>query len=187
MKNTPTPLPIQVINESLIIDPTSNTWLRWKIRPRHHFSFDGSWKTFNSRNAGKVAGYKLNSGTGKCYYKVTIDGILYSAHRIVYALAHGIDPANLEIDHIDSNSLNNNPKNLRLATRSQNCKNQKIGSANKSGFKGVHWSITNKKWIAMITNNKKGKNLGSFDCIQEAAAAYEKAAMELHGEFARFE
>ena len=52
-------------------------------------------------------------------------------------MRNGSIDSNLDIDHIDGNSKNNKIENLREATLSQNCQNQKIRNTNTSGTKGV--------------------------------------------------
>ena len=94
-------------------------------------------------------------------------------------------PADLYVDHIDGDRLNNRRDNLRLATHAENMRNMKRPRTNTSGFKGVYWSRQHSKWRARIMHNGKQHCLGLFDCPQEAHAAYCKAAEELHGEFAR--
>ncbi len=88
------------------------------------------------------------------------------------------------VDHKDGNTLNNCKTNLRICNNQQNCSNQKIRSNNTSGYKGVYFSKKNKKFMAQININGKAKNLGSFISAKEAAIAYNKKAMEIHGEFA---
>jgi hypothetical protein len=91
------------------------------------------------------------------------------------------------VDHIDGNGLNNRRSNLRLASKSNNAMNSKKRSDNKSGFKGVCLHKTSGKWRSYITINKHQRSLGYYDTPEEAHEAYRRAAMELYGEFARFE
>ena len=102
-------------------------------------------------------------------------------------MANGTDPGQLEVDHIDRDSLNNNPENLRLATHAQNAMNRRATCINSSGKKGVGWNKICNKWEARITVGRRKKFLGNFDSIEDAVAAYKKAAIELHGEFASYD
>jgi AP2 domain len=87
-------------------------------------------------------------------------------------------------DHRNGNPLDNRRRNLRKATGPQNKQNRKIFSNNKSGFKGVYWHKTHKKWVAVIGYKGKIINLGDFNSDKEAARARDKMAKKLHGEFA---
>lgn len=53
------------------------------------------------------------------------------------------------------------------------------------GFKGVDFHKNTKKYRARITVHRKSHCLGYFYTPEEAAAAYAKASLELHGEFGR--
>lgn len=109
-------------------------------------------------------------------------------HQIIFVRMLGRELVKGEIvDHIDRDGLNNRRENLRLATRSENGRNQKCRSDNTSGYKGVHWHKGTRKWIAQIRLNGKAKHLGLFKTPEEAHVAYQEAAKELFGEFARFE
>lgn len=91
----------------------------------------------------------------------------------------------MTIDHIDGNGQNNDPANLRLATRSQNQHNRGASKNNTSGFKGVYLEKKVNRWKSAICLNGKLRHIGLFDTKEEAHAAYVKAAEQLHGTFAR--
>lgn len=98
----------------------------------------------------------------------------------------GLRDRRLEADHIDGDPLNNRRSNLRVCTRRQNAYNQGIRSNNTSGFKGVSYSQSRKKWVARIRLPDGSRpELGGFDSPEAAGAAYKTAAERLHGSFAR--
>ncbi len=88
-----------------------------------------------------------------------------------------------EIDHRNLNPLDNRKMNLRRCTDSQNHANQGIRKNNTSGCKGV--SRAGEKWRAYIVKNYKQISLGYFPTKEEASKAYENAAIQIYGEFAR--
>jgi len=94
-------------------------------------------------------------------------------------------PQNMEVDHINHDKLDNRRANLRICTRSQNLCNRVLSKRNTSGYKGVSWNKDEEKWQANITKNYKSRTIGLYNTLEEAYAAYCKAAKELHGEFAR--
>lgn len=87
------------------------------------------------------------------------------------------------IDHIDGDKLNNSRCNLRQCSQAENSRNTKLAKNNSSGFKGVSLDV-NGKWRARIWINRKEIRIGTFDNIADAASAYDKAALEIHGDFA---
>lgn len=95
--------------------------------------------------------------------------------------------AGLLVDHIDGNGLNNRRSNLRLATVQQNAFNTPpYRCAGKvSRYKGVHFEPDRNKFKAVIKIDGKMKTLGRFDTEVAAALAYNVAAMESFGSFAR--
>lgn len=92
-------------------------------------------------------------------------------------------PPGFEVDHINGNPLDNRRNNLRIVTHSQNQKNMRTSP--KSGYKGVSWQKKAKKWQVHLMNNGKKYYLGLFCDIKEAAKAYNIAALEHFGEFAK--
>ena len=94
-------------------------------------------------------------------------------------------PDGMETDHINGDSLDNRRENLRICTHAENLRNRKMNSGNKSGYKGVYWFSQRGKWRAAITLNGKNVHLGLFTDPADAAKAYDKAAQEHFGEFAR--
>jgi hypothetical protein len=90
-----------------------------------------------------------------------------------------------EIDHIDGDGLNNCRSNLRAATHSQNQGNTRKRLGTSSQFKGVCWSKCAGKWRAYIRSDGKLKFLGYFASEFEAAQAYNSAALEKWGSFAK--
>jgi hypothetical protein len=89
-----------------------------------------------------------------------------------------------KVDHRNGNGLNNRRYNLRTATDSQNQMNKRIGRNNTSGFKGVSFQKSARKFKAYIRKEGKLHHLGLFMTAEEAAAAYNRKALELFGEFA---
>lgn len=103
-------------------------------------------------------------------------------HRVIMNARKG-----QEIDHRDNNGLNNQKSNLRFCTRSQNMANRRIDRDNKTGFKGVRFIGRQpfNPWRAQIGVGGKLVDLGSHPTAQEAAEAYNRAALEYFGEYAK--
>ena len=102
--------------------------------------------------------------------------------REVLKLA-GIKPG-VHNDHRNGDTRDNQLRNLRPATPSQNGGNQSKHRNNKSGFKGVSWHIKTRKWLAQIRFAGKVEYLGVFPDPKDAAREYNKAAKRLFGRFA---
>ncbi len=103
-------------------------------------------------------------------------------HRMILGLNKG-EPF---VDHVDGNGLNCQRQNLRLATSSENNRNAQKRASASSRYKGVSWYARKSKWTARIKSGPTRKNLGYFATEEDAANAYDAAARENYGEFARF-
>ena len=119
-------------------------------------------------------------------YNISVYGIHVRPARLAWLLFHGDwPPDGYWIDHINGIKADNRIANLRLATPTQNQQN-KAGSGQYP--KGVTWrNRKSKPWQAKIRVNGERIHLGSYATMEEAAEAYQQAALEHHGEFACYD
>lgn len=100
-------------------------------------------------------------------------------HRLIMDAADGLD-----VDHINGDTIDNRRSNLRVCSRSENMMNQRK-TRGTSKYKGVYWNAERKKWMARLKIDKKTIFLGRFLSQEDAALAYNNAATQYFGEFAR--
>lgn len=164
----------EYLNEMLSYNPETGV-LTWKERPQHHFPDLRSFKTMNSKLAGKEAGAIISG-----YRLINHKGTPYRAHRLIWIMVHGHIDESLSIDHIDGNGLNNRISNLRLVSHKVNLRNQRLRSSNTSGVTGVSFMKRSGLWEAHIgESNGKKKYLGQFTSKADAIAARQRAEVEL--------
>jgi hypothetical protein len=92
----------------------------------------------------------------------------------------------VDVDHENADTLDNRRLNLRKATRSQNNANQRKRLDCSSRYKGVFLHKQTGKWCAQICSLGVKRHLGLYIHDFDAATAYNFAAHEAFGEFARF-
>jgi hypothetical protein len=88
-------------------------------------------------------------------------------------------------DHHNGDGLDNQRANLRESDHGRNMFNKRLYKNSTSGFKGVTRRKRDGRWQAQIQAHRRHHHLGYYDTPEEAARAYDAAAIELHGEFAR--
>ena len=145
----------------------------WKARP----PINRSNNMFNALFAGSRVGSVSRSKRSKTsYIVIKIEGKTYKAHRIAFIIMTGSAPE--QVDHIDHNGMNNAWENLRASDSKDNSRNLPKQVSNKSGYIGVNWHKSAKKWQARaVDKNGFRVDLGRYSDINDAIhvrAEYEK-------------
>lgn len=160
------------VRRLLDYDPETGIF-RWRRNPERA-------KNWNSRRAGKVAGYSMSSG----YVQIRIEGHgLYLSHRLAWLHVTGDWPRQ-HVDHKNGDPADNRFCNLREATRTQNMRNMRMHADNQCGFLGVRFRPHHGKYEARIHRGGTLVWRGYFETAQEAAAARRAQTEVLDGEFA---
>lgn len=127
------------------------------------------------------------AGTKNGYQMIEVEhggkNIRAKEHRIKFLLAHGYAPK--IIDHIDENKLNNALSNLQEVEHSANVYKSRPRVRGSSIYRGVSWNKQTKRFRASIYVKGHMHYLGSFECEVLAAMAYDFAAIEYFGQWAK--
>lgn len=143
--------------------------LYWRQSPSKHSPI----------NHGDEAGYTTKKG----YVRVTVDGCAMRGHIIVWALHHGEYPS-CQLDHKNRIRDDNRIDNLREASNSGNASNRSAAKGGSSKYLGVSRRERQQDWRATIWKDGRQVFLGGFSSENDAARAYNAAAIRLHGVFA---
>jgi len=122
---------------------------------------------------------RVGSTSSQGYRGTRIKGKCYQVHNLIWNMHYGTIPEGYTVDHIDRNPLNNSIKNMRLATRHEQVKNQWKGA--KSGHRGVHHNKAKGKsdWMVVLKIDGKVKYIGCRKTIPEAVALRDKYELNL--------
>lgn len=149
--------------DSVLIPLTRGLFARVDLADADRVRAVGKW----TANRGKCAFYAVNRKGSSATY---LHRFLLSAEADQY------------VDHINQDTLDCRRSNLRLASQRQNNGNRRKSAGCTSEFKGVSQRGT--RWQARIRTPDKQVHLGSFATAEQAARAYDVAALEHFGEFA---
>lgn len=120
---------------------------------------------------------KRNSKSVYIHAKVVGEERIETLHRAIMNAPEGT-----VVDHIDRDTLNNTKRNLRITTHTVNSRNTvELSSHNTSGYRGVNWHKSHKKWRACIHVNNKSIHLGYYDNLEDAIFARKQAEVEYWG------
>ena len=128
-----------------------------------------------------------SNGKGKYYVSsnTKIEG--FRRHILMHRLIMGIlDNPDIQVDHINGDTLDNRRENLRICNRAQNSQN-KIGNPEASSiFKGVIWDPIRCHWIMSINSGGKYKHVRSIKNEWVASLIYDLLAFDMFGDFAKY-
>lgn len=173
-------LPSAEVLASLLDYCADTGLLTWRARPLEMFNSERAMKSWNTRNAGCVAGIPKTDG-GKTYIKFTLLGKTVLAHRVIVKILYGIEPD--QIDHRDGDGTNNRKLNIRVSTLHKNHKNKRRSTVNRSGCTGVFIDGARGVFSVEITSDGVRHFLGRFTDFLEACCVRKSAERRFNFDF----
>lgn len=160
--------------------------------PKEFISYDpetGNFRWLNNPNPRGGGKAKVGGAAGCLdtygYTRIKLHGRLYFGQYLAWWFVTGEWPKKpLCIDHINRVRSDNRFSNLRLCTPAQNsCNRNKSKKTRASTFKGTRRTPRG-RWVAVIRSGAESRYLGTFADEEEAARAYDRAAVTIFGAFA---
>lgn len=133
--------------------------------------------------AGRIVGGVFRPNAGTLYWRIKFAGGSYLAHRVAWLLHEGAWPDG-EIDHADGDGLNNRWDNLRLASRSEQCRNVRPARSNVTRCIGVSFHKGTGKYMVRGRLDGREKYLGVYATVEEAASVSREFRVAHYGRFA---
>jgi hypothetical protein len=161
--------------------------LRYGYSYRRIYLGEGEWTILDAEDYYRFSDFKwgIFADKGKCYVvcNIKLRPGPTSRARLHRELMNA--PAGLHVDHRNSDGLDNRRANLRIATHAQNVQNRrKTKSKTSFRFIGVCFDRHRQEWTVHIGHNGRKLWLGRFNNEEDAAKAYDNAAVKYHKEFA---
>lgn len=152
---------------------------------RERCTVQGRRVLFSPEDSDLVGRGLTMAGAGYVYGRIPGNREKIGIHRVVLERMLGRPiREGMECDHINGDKLDNRRRNLREVTHRQNHQNRPPGRGCASRYKGVSPSAAPGRWRARISPHGKEIHLGSFGSEEEAALAYDRAAIDHYGEHA---
>lgn len=130
------------------------------------YAHEGRWGTYAYRTLPRSEGPRRN----------------VSMHREILGLAAAFEGGPF-VDHANGDTLDNRRRNLRTCTTAENAANMRVHRGRR--FKGVSWHRASRRWRAYLRDDGRQISLGYYGTPEEAARAYDRAALATWGGFAR--
>lgn len=107
------------------------------------------------------------------YLQIAYEKRPYLVHRLIFIYMTGNLPE--QVDHINGNRCDNRWCNLRPVIDKVNKMNMGKSRMNTSGYTGVTWHKSKRKWHASFHSEGKHIHVGYFDNVHEAGMAVKNA------------